>query len=442
MFVAGVTGTGSVDAVGPAATSAQIVSNNSLHYAGAYQPSPSTVILRAFFDGLDSQPYAPYRVGYVQTISALCLGAKIAPKQLPGLSRLGIYTLPLEPDTALDFMGQTDAIARFGGALGDGDARADAPFYPFNAFLRLPNPQFQNVFWHPMPNGSMRPGVSEFVDPKSIPADGAKVSQVASLRSVVRPFLVAESQIAEICIDDAATVRTVVPVEKMSTSLYDLVREIYKDTLDQPLTIADALAAGSYLILLTAERDAFVARIDRVNGAFVLTIWEIDHDSFERIERDAAINALSAVQAAYGDRYQSTKVAFRDIPTGRGTGGVKPIPMIGRAKDVPTFSLIFTATAGRWQTRTTRHLPHTQFSPVSSIKTRIDWTYDPTDEDLIVVVHKPEATPVPANIGQHWSQYQALLGSKKPPQDLADTSPFTLAAAPWLDNAPKAPKTA
>jgi hypothetical protein len=440
MFVRGVTGDQSVDVVGPAATADKIDINGGSHYAGVYLASPSTVILRSFFDGLDTD--RDPRVGYVQTISALCLDAPVMPQVLPGLKRLGVYALLLEGDTVLDFMGQADAKARFGGSSSAGDAKADAPFYPFTAFLRLPNPQFQSIFWHPMPNGSMRRAAGQIVDPASRPSPQAEVSRVASLRSVIRPFLVEEAQIAAVCIVDAATFRaTVLPEKVASMSLFDLVVAAYRDVLGQPIEIQDALAAGPYLILLTAEHDAFVARLDWIDGAPWLTIWEIDHDSFERIERDAAVHALGVMQDTYLARYPSTTVVAPPAPTGRGTRGVKPIPDIGRIQSAPTFSLIFTATVGRWIEHTTRSHPKTQFSPVSSISTRVDWRYDPSGEDLEVVLHKPKVSAVPSDIGRHWDNYQTLLANPFT-TDLADPSPFTLVDAPWLDTAPKAPRTA
>jgi hypothetical protein len=458
-FVQGVTAPDSFDAVGPAESVAKDLAKGSIqrgtrgaHFAGGYPSGGSTVVLKAFYDSISATQLP---IGYIQTVEARCLDLSVPAALFPGLAGKLSYSDPAS-DVFLDFMGATDAIARFGGERLAGDAVADAPFRPFDAFLRFPDNRFDIVFWHPLPFGSMQPrdGWSPPQNTRTNWNDvpGA-VSRVASLRTVVTPFVLREAQLAALCRDDDPIFFYDWPADSADTNpLYDLVKRMYEDPdklgeyvngqLLTPMAgIVDAIAAGRYLVLVTDNGEAIVATItDRTasaNGPVRrVRIWEIDHDTFEGMERAAATETLERLQAHMEQHYDWFHVPDHAQPEGRGWSRAAMLPGIAYDDDEPTFSLIFRATATRWKNRSpTSITSEAQF--LSTIETRIDWNYNRTEDIFDVTVQRPELLDyIDPDAQALWNRYQQILYLWRPATGGADPAPFTLAGAPWLDDAP------
>lgn len=436
-FVQGVTGDNSSDAVG-LASNVEVLrepGGNGVHIAGGYRSGRSNVILKSFYDALNG---STNDVGYVQTVETLCLDVPTTPRNFPGLAgRLG-YTRGDEP-AYLDFMGPADARARFAGTP------ANAPFCPFDAFMRLELARFDAVYFHPMPHGSLRPADGYRPRPEATPDwndVAGQPSRAASVRTVVRPFLLREEQFASICTDAGPTLFQDWDAEIADAeSAYELARRMYDGEPGGAFPqIVDAIAAGAFLVLVTKDYDAIVVRIgDRTGPAGGQTravrIWEIDHDAFESIEHAAAMETLRQLDA--GSERLTMYRPMSQIPSGRGWSNAAQLPRLAFARG-PAFSMIFTATAAEWlRPRATRGVPHTRPRFLSSVRTRIDWTYDPMAEDFDVTINRP--TMVQGLDGwapTFWDRYQQVVYGAEAPAGEADSVPFYLAGMPWLDDAP------
>jgi hypothetical protein len=437
MFVHGMTGQGSFDPVGPAATSAKLASNGGDHYVGANLSSPSTAIFRTFFDGL---PKSKWDIGYVVSIDALCFGERFDISRLPAFQRQARYVVKKR---VLDFMGPFDVRLRFGNPLPT-DRVVDGPLYPFNAFLGSANNNFWNVFWHPMPNGSLRRAKNSIVPLDTRPPwvqQNSVPALAASARAVVRPFMMLASDLSEICQTPFAAFAGLVAAELVDgTSLFQAVQAIYVQQFGEKLPeIVDATAAGEYLILLTDDYSAIIVlQQAKVNNAYPIQIWEVDHDSFERVQHRVANRTLLGLSAVRGQRTSDpSENAVR--MQGRGSRPLEGPDRLGFMTNRPTFSLDYKATLVEWkQPPRTRHVLESSAIPHSTVAVRFDWVYDPFGESFDLVVNPPRLEEAFPPIGDFWQRYQA--GLVQPLEgESPDLTPFTLAGAPWLDSAPKVP---
>lgn len=441
LFVRGVTGADSLDPLGPMATCAKITGKGGDHYVGAYSTGKSTATLRTFFDGLDT---TTNDIGYIVTVNAYCFGQPLNPRVLPALLHQRQYIIN---NNYLDFMGGIDARARFAG-LNSGGRQVNAPFYPFNKFLEQgPNrlySHFDEVFWHPLTNGSLRRGNGLDVPDNSCPANGAARSRVASCRAVVRPFLIQQADLDPICTADTAAFDGHVDAALLDASnLFSAVQALYFQEFGETLPIIkDAKAAGEYLILITEDGSAIVARLgDRIASSpkpvYLLKLWEVDHDSFERLEHQVATRTLADLHQWM--QYDSAPVQALTMP-GRGSRPLNRPANLGFMTGQPTLSLDYTATLVEWVRETRQSQPT---KPDSSVSVRFDWVFDPFDETFDLIINKPRHSNVEPPVGDFCKKYQAVLGATDTPTgdatDTQDLRPYILAGAPRQDDAPLTP---
>ncbi|HEX8449990.1 MAG TPA: hypothetical protein VF652_10410 [Allosphingosinicella sp.] len=440
MFVRGMTGADSFDPVGPAATSDKLTFKDGDHYVGANISTPSSAIFRTFFDG----PDAPWDTGYVVTIDAYCFDEPFDISQLPAFQRQARYVVG--KNRVLDFMGPFDTRIRFGNPLPTARV-VDGPLYPFNAFLGSPIDDFSTVFWHPMPNGSVRRRTGWIPLPQDRPLSlpqTALPARAASARAVVRPFMMVASDLSEICKTEFAAFADLVPaVQVDGQSLFQTVQQIYAEQLQEALPkIVDTTAAGEYLILLTDDYSAIIVlRQPKVQGAYPIRIWEVDHDSFERVQHQVANRTLLGLGAQRN--LQGQRFSDRNQPViqmqGRGSRPLEGPDRLGMMTDRPTFSLDYQATLVQWrQPPRTRNEPDSSPIPHSTVAVRFDWVYDPFGESFDLVVNAPRLVDAIPPIREFWERYQDGM-VRQAQGDSPDLTPFTLAGAPWLDDAPRAP---
>lgn len=439
VFIHGMTGPDSVDPLGPAATSARLSVSHGCHYVGAYAPSPSRAILRAYFDELEP---SQNELGYIVTVQSLCLNRPIDFDLLPTFRHLARYAVePSDGSTFLDFMGLGDAQMRFANA-GLGERPVDAPLYPFTAFLRLSSNDFSNIFWHPMPNGSLRHGAGIPPAGNTRPpwVSSEVPAQAASLHLLIRPFMMVEGDIEQSCRPETTTFERSLPLESVQElSLFELIRRAYFDEYNESLpVIIDASAAGPYLILIAEDNSAIIARHGPVNAdPSVLSVWQMDHDSFERIEQNVAGRMLAVLQDRLISRYHISGVSVTR-PSGRGTRPLQAPPPLGFANELPTFSLDYSMTLVE-RRRFTRTSAQSPVVPRSTVSTRFDWVYDLENRCFNLKVNPPRVRPSIPEIGAFCQAYRDKVFGGVHDPDPHDLSPFTLAGAPWLDGAPAAP---
>ena len=404
------------------------------HHGALYTVTPSTGILRLFFDHAKK---ARNDIGYIQFCQLYSCGQAIPPGTIPALAGRRFYCSDDTKGIYLEFMGPKDANVRLKGGP------CETPFYPLNATLLRQFTRFADYeafCWHPMPNGSIRRGDDLYLNPQTKPHSTALPSQVASLVLPISPFMLTEAAIAAHC-----TTENVLIDETLAASavdgfpLFEVVKAalIEGDTDPAPV-IKDVQAVGTFLVLTQDDGEdgaggtTYVARRDLVPNDSTkrrIIVWEIDRDTFASLEHNATLDTLDRV-AAFLTKAKVRPDKFTVPARVRGWSGLRPPPDVvywnkGPLLQMKMLSVIF-ARAARTGV----------IVPCAGVASEVKWEYDVVAESLELTA----AQPVPvgtvdlAAIAKSLGLYKTTLDSP-PSDDAFNLASFTVAGSPWFDGA-------
>jgi hypothetical protein len=425
-FICDVTSPGSADPIGPTDRSSPVPGRNGAqHYFGSSCDRPSTMVLRGYFDR--GQALAN-PTGYVQIIDAFAFGVPIPVSLLPGLAGRRFYA-DSNGHGVLDFMGPKDAVLRLGTATDIVPSLA-VPFYPLSVFQWFPASNIKLIGTHPMQNGSVYiPDVANAGGDNGRPA-----SQTASIRTVVAPFLVNPASLAAVCPDAEADYNLPVAANFDYAALLDAILTTYAADGVVLSTFSDVLGVGPYIVLLSAENDAVVARVVSNAAGAVVTLWQLEHDIWNRLEHDASMTVVAAIQDYLVAAYSLVLPA----PPARtyGDSGLALRPRILNIEsERPLLELRFTAVAIEALRTRPGAQPRTQChgGVVSSVR----WDYDPLAERLSLNPNVPffAFESDDGRINGFINLYNQLR-QNPPAADQPDLAAFTVAGLSVADTAP------
>jgi hypothetical protein len=440
VYLLGVTNSEVPQALGPVGRtfSSSDPDNFGVHYGALYPVTPSTAVLRLFFD--NTKP-AKNDLGYIQFCKLSSLGHAIPPSAVPALASRRFYCGDQTKGAYVEFMGPNDANARWKGE------ECEVPFYPLNArLMRQFNPAgdfYQSFCWHPMPNGSIRRGDNLNLPSQSRPATDARPSNCASLVFSISPFLITEAALAAHCQDDQVLVNEIKSAGEIENqSLFSVVSALLLVDDDSPApTFKDVQAVGSCLVLTLSEDEegaggpVLVARIQAVpnnENQRRIVIWQLDRDMFASVQHDATMDTLRRIDTWFKER-QIFPNSVQIPPQGRGWTGLRRPPEIVNWTQGPLLELSLLSVVCEW---TKSREGNARIISRAAVATKLSWTYDPVAESLDLFGGQP--VPVPQcdwqALAESLKLYAAALAS--PPTDAGyDESAFIIAGSPWFDSA-------
>lgn len=428
-FIVGVTSPGSGDPIAPTGRRETVPGrDNALHYFGSSFDRPSSMVLRGYFD---SGKVLANSTGYVQIIDALAFGLPIPASLLPGLAGRRFYA-DVKGQGVLDFMGPKDAVLRLGTAADIVPSLA-VPFYPLAAFQWLSASNINEIGCHPMPNGSV-------YLPDVVAAGGfggRPASRTASIRTVVAPFLVNPASLTAVCPDDEADYNQPLPADFNFAALPNWISATYAaDGVTLPAFV-DFLGVGPYIVMLSPEDDAVVARVvvdSRVNPSPVVTLWHLEHDIWNRLEHEASMSVVADIQAYLVKTYQFPLPAPPARTYGGGGLSIQPA-MLNFESNSPLLELRFTAVAIEALRTTVGEPP--RIKSHGGVVSSVRWDYDAVAErlDLNPEVRFTPHSPDDGRVNGFVAVYNQLRLTP-PADDQPNVACFTVAGLPVVDTAP------